>query len=212
MAVITKIQLLRGRRPRYRISLDSSGPFEISDWTLGKCGLRTGDEMTAEKKSEILISESELAAKNCAVNFISYRPRSSEETLMHLVRKGFENPIACRVVEQLQAIGMIDDRTFARMFTRDQIRRKAGRNLIRQKLYHKGIDRHMTDGVLDDLIRPEEEQEAARSLAARRLVLAKRSLGALDPEKRRKRVYDFLIRKGFSFEIAQQTVQQLMKK
>jgi regulatory protein len=131
---------------------------------------------------------------------------------MHLVRKGFENPIACRVVEQLQAIGMIDDRTFARMFTRDQIRRKAGRNLIRQKLYLKGIDRRMTDGVLDDLVRPEEEQESARALAARRLVLAKKSLGALDHEKRKKRMYDFLIRRGFSFEIAQQTVQQLMKK
>ena len=212
MPVITKIQLLRGRRPRYRVSLDSSGQFEISDWTLCKCGLCSGDEITDENISEILVSESELAAKNCAVNLISYRPRSSEETLRHLLRKGFEEPIARRVVEQLQTIGMIDDHTFARMFTRDQIRRKAGRNLIRQKLYLKGIDRQTTDGVLNDLIRPEEEQEAARMLAARRLVLAKRSLGSLDPEKRKKRMYDFLIRKGFSFEIAQHIVQQLIKK
>jgi regulatory protein len=212
LAVITKIQLLRGSRPRYRVSLDSSDQFEISDWTLGRCGLCTGDEITAEKISEILVSESELAAKNCAVNFISYRPRSSEETLVRLVRKGFEESIARRVVKQLQTIGMIDDRTFACMFTRDQIRRKAGRNLIRQKLHLKGIDRQMTDSVLNDLIRPDEEREAARTLAARRLVLAKRSLGVLDPEKRKKRMYDFLIRKGFSFEIAQQTVQQLMKK
>jgi regulatory protein len=212
LPVITKIQLLRGKRPRYRVSLDSSEQFEISDWTLGKNGLCTGDEISSAGISDILISEKELSAKNCAVNYLSYRPRSSEETVAHLIHKKFEEGIARRVTAQLQKIGMIDDRAFACMYTRDQLRRKAGRNLIRQKLFLKGIDRNMTDEVLNELIRPEEEKEAAQSLAARRLTLTKKSLGPLDPDKKKKRLYEFLIRKGFSFEIAQMTVQQLIKK
>ena len=205
--IITKIQRLRGKRPRYCIHLDDSPALELSDWTIGKYGLRKGDEIDDATLAKVAKAETETRAKNIAINYLSYRQRSSKEIRDHLTRKGFDRDACEKVVRDLQSVGLVNDREFARSFIKDRMLRKpSGLALLRQQLMAKGIASEAAAEVLEELVSPQHQQKAAVELLKRRMRLAHRSLSKLDEEKRKKRLIDFLLRRGFSYDITIKTI------
>jgi regulatory protein len=209
--LITKIQRLRGRRPRYDVHLDGTLAFEISDWTIGKFGLRTGDDLDEQIIEKIKMTEKETQAKNIAINYLSYRPRSSKEVIDHLMKKGFTHLCAENVVSYLQSAKMINDLEFAYAFVRDRLKRKpTGKALLHQQLLTKGISSSEIEKILAELISPQSQQSAALQAAKRKMQLVQRSTKKMDTEKRKKRLLDFLLRRGFSYEIAQKAIRTTM--
>ena len=205
--IITKIKRLRGKRQRYSVHLDGVPALELSDWTIGKCGLRTGDDLDEQTVDKIKSTEAETQAKNIAVNYLSYRQRSSKEIIDHLTKKGFEHSCAEDVTRQLQSARMVNDLEFTRVFVRDRLKRKpTGHALLRMQLLAKGISPSMTDKVLAELISPQNQQASAFDAAKRKMRVMQYSKKDLSEEKRKKRLLDFLLRRGFSFEIAIQAV------
>ncbi len=201
--IITKIQRLRGKRSRYGVHLDGSLALELSDWTIGKFGLRTGDDLDEQMVNKIKSAEAETRAKNIAINYLSYRLRSSKEVIDHLIKKGFTRECAEDITHQLQAIRMIDDMKFAQTFVRDRLKRKpTGQALLRQQLLARGIPSVSIDSVLAELISPQSQQASALQAAKRKIQLTRHSTKKIDAEKRKKRLLDFLLRRGFSYEIA----------
>ncbi len=205
--IITKIKRLRGKRHLYSVHIDGEPSLELSDWTIGKCGLRTGDELDEQTVGKIKLAEEETRAKNIAINYLSYRKRSSKEIMEHLTRKGFTRECAENVTHHFQAARMIDDLEFARAFVRDRLKRKPiGKELIRNQLIAKGIKSSMTDMVLAELISLQSQQTSALEAAKRKIKLTQRSKINFNEEKRKKNLLDFLLRRGFSYEIAIKTV------
>ncbi len=181
--------------------------LELSDWTIGKCGLHTGDDLDEQTLDKIKSTEAETQAKNIAINYLSYRQRSSKEIIDHLMKKGFARECAENVTHQLQSMRMVNDLEFARAFVRDRLKRKpTGQALLRMQLMAKGIISSMTDMVLAELISPQSQQASALQAAKRKMQLTKYSKRNLDEEKRKKRLLDFLLRRGFSYEIALKTI------
>ncbi len=211
--IITKIQRLGGRKPHYRVSLEGSQPLELSDWTIGKFGLRKGDDLDDAAVEKIIEAETETRAKSVAVNYLSYRQRSSKEIRDHLMRKGFERELCDKIINNLQSTGMINDREFARSFVKDRLLRKpAGFALFRQQLAAKGIAPDAAEQVLEELVSPQYQQKAALELVKRRMRLAHHSLSKLDAEKRKKRLVDFLLRRGFSYDVTVKTIRATLGK
>jgi regulatory protein len=204
--IITKIKRLRGRRQRYSIFLDGVPALELSDWTIGKCGLRTGDDLDEPAVDNIKSIEAETQAKSIAINYLSYRQRSAKEIIDHLTKKGFARECAQHVIHQLQSAGMVNDLEFARLFVRDRLKRRpTGQALLRMQLLAKGLTPAMADMVLAELITPQSQQISALQVAKRKIQLTRYSKN-LDEEKRKKRLLDFLLRRGFSYEIAIKTI------
>ena len=205
--IITKIKRLRGRRQRYSVHLDGVPTLELSDWTIGKLGLHTGDDLDEHTIDKIKSTEAETQAKNIAVNYLSYRQRSSKEVLDHLMKKGFGHECAEDVIRQLQSAHMINDLEFAYTFVRDRLKRKpTGQALLRMQLLAKGIASSMADTVLAELISQQSQQASALQAAKHKIQLTQYSKRNLDEEKRKKRLLDFLLRRGFSYEIALKTI------
>ena len=205
--IITKIKRIRGKRAQYGVYLDGLLALELSDWTIGKFGLRTGDDLDEQLIDTINSAEAETRAKNIAINYLSYRPRSSKEVTFHLTKKGFEHECAENVTWHLQSIKMIDDNQFARAFVRDRLKRKpTGQALLRQQLLAKGILSAMADKVLTELVSPQSQQASALQAAKRKIQLTQHVSKKIDAEKRKKRILDFLLRRGFSYEIALKTI------
>lgn len=205
--IITKIKRLRGKRQRYSVHLDGVPALELSDWTIGKYGLRTGDDLDEHTVDKIKSTEAETQAKNIAINYLSYRQRSSKEIIDHLIKKGFTRECAEDVTHKLQSVQMVNDLEFARAFVRDRLKRKpTGQALLRMQLLAKGITSSMADMVLAELISPQSQQTSALQAAKRKIQLTKYSKRNLDEEKRKKRLLDFLLRRGFSYEIALKTI------
>jgi regulatory protein len=189
------------------VHLDGVPILELSDWTIGKYGLRTGDDLDELTIDKIKSTEAETQAKNIAINYLSYRQRSSKEIIDHLKKKGFTHECAEDVTRQLQSACMVNDLEFAHAFVRDRIKRKpTGLALLRMQLTAKGIPSSMTDMVLAELISPQSQQASALQAAKRKIELKQYSKRNLDEEKRKKRLLDFLLRRGFSYEIALKTI------
>jgi regulatory protein len=205
--IITRIKRLRGKRQRYSVFLEGAPALEVSDWTIGKCGLRTGDDLDEPTIDKIKSTEAETQAKNNAINYLSYRQRSSKEIIDHLIKKGFTRACAQDVTRQLQTMHMVNDLEFARAFVRDRLKRRpTGQALLKMQLLSKGMTSTMADTVLAELISPQNQQASALQAAQRKLLLTKNSKSNLDGEKRKKRLLDFLLRRGFSYEIALKTI------
>ena len=51
--IITKIKKIRGKRQRYSVHLDGMPALELSDWTIGKLGLHTGEDLDEDTIDKI---------------------------------------------------------------------------------------------------------------------------------------------------------------
>ncbi|HLF20669.1 MAG TPA: RecX family transcriptional regulator, partial [Bacteroidota bacterium] len=138
--VVTKVLRQRGKIPKYSIFLDGKYAFDLSDTTLMKFGITTGKTLQEEMVDKIKDADLFHQGQKTALNYISYRPRSSREVMVRLNEKGFPLGIAQRVVQHFQSVSLINDVEFARMFVRDRLRAKPlGRSLLKQQLSVKGI-------------------------------------------------------------------------
>lgn len=208
---ITKILRRKTRGRTYQIYIDGARAFELSDDVLAEFGLRVGDEITEKAVEQIVTSEARSRAHRIGINYLSYRPRSSKEVVQHLVRKGFSEDLARRTADHLHKLQLLDDTKFARIFVRDRLSRKpVGRAFLRRALQEKGIAPNVVEQVLRDHISEEDQEKAAEEIASRRLRLAKASFDKLAPERRRKRLLEYLLRRGFSNEIAHRTVRSIL--
>lgn len=210
--IVTRITRRKNNRRLYAVFVDGTFSFDASDSVILKFGLRTNDPIDEEKIAAIKASELQKSAQLTAVNYVSYRPRSSREVIDHLHRKGFSKELAESVVHHFESVSLINNLEFARMFVRDKLRRKpTGKALLQKLLAAKGIPSSMIDQVLREHVSDEDQKIAARELAAKRLRLTKRSLTGLDAMKQKQRLTGYLLRHGFSNEIVQKTIQALFR-
>jgi regulatory protein len=205
--LITKIVRSRKERNSYAVFIDEAPAFTVSDEVLLKFGLLTGKRIDERMVEEIASAEAFSRARKIAVNFISYRPRSSKEILDKLTHKGFSSELAKQVVRHLRDGNLVSDLEFARMLVRDKLRGKPmGRGMIRRKLLEKGISFPIIERVLKEYVSEDDEQQAAARLAAKKLNLSRSRFAGLDPKKQQKRLIDYLLSRGFSTEVALKTV------
>lgn len=196
----------------YVVHIDGAAAFDVSDTVLVKYGLRVNDTLDEDRIAAIKAAELEKEAQSTALNYVSYRPRSSREVFEHLTRKRFSKELAESVVGHFQSVSLINNLEFARMYVRDKIRRKpTGTALLRRVLAAKGIPSPIIEQVLSEIICEEDQKEAARELASKRIRLTKRSMGKLDQMKQKQRLMGYLLRHGFSNEIVQKTIQSLFR-
>lgn len=210
--IITRIAKHKNKRRKYVVHIDGAAAFDVGDGVLLKHGLRVNDALDEDRIAAIKAAELENEAQMLALNYISYRPRSSREVFQHLLRKRFSKELAEAVVSHFQSVSLINNFEFARMYVRDKIRRKpTGTALLHKLLAAKGIPSPIIDQVLSEIISEEDQKEAARELASKRMRLTRQSTGKLDLMKQKQRLTGYLLRHGFSSEIVQKTIQHLFR-
>ncbi len=180
----------------------------MSDEIAARFLVSTGDDVTEQRWDEIREAHLRLDARRVAINYLSYRPRSSQEVVRHLVGKKVPAEIAEATAARLRALKMIDDAVFARMYVRDRLRRgNAGPALLRDQLIRKGIARRAAESVVEELLPSAAQVSVAVRLAEQRLRRIR--MRGETPERRRQRIYELLVRKGFSGETARGALREL---
>ena len=97
-------------------------------------------------------------------------------------------------------LGYLDDEEFARTVVREKAR-KYGPRRVSADLRRSGVDAELAQGLVEEEFAERSEVEAARSAAARRY-----NRGGSDAEARR--VYGFLVRRGYSAEVCAQVARE----
>ena len=135
-----------------------------------------------------------------AFNLLGYRARSEGEVRERLRRYGYAEETVGAVVARLKEYGYLDDEEFARLKAREKAR-KYGPRRVAIELRQSGVGEELARGVVEEEFAGREELGEARTAAARRY----NSRGS-DAEARR--VYGFLVRRGYSAEVCAQVARE----
>ena len=140
-----------------------------------------------------------------ALRFLKIRPRSVKELEVKLKDKGFAASEIAEAVEYCKQSRLLDDRAFTVAWVQYRLARPFGFQRIIRELKEKGVEESIIAQAIGRAKEEFSEEEAARALAQRR---AERLTG-IDPVKRKKRVLDFLIRRGFPMEAAYKAIKNI---
>jgi len=145
---------------------------------------------------------------NLSLRYLSYRPRSDKEVLDYLREKQKKTPnltdeIVYKIRGKLQEYKFINDSEFTKFWVeqRTKFKNKPIR-VIKYELKQKGIDHELIDEVLANTDSKDLDVKSARKLASKKMDFYRN----LDPKKRREKVINHLLRKGFNFDVVKNVV------
>ncbi len=201
LKTITKIETQKKRPHRYSVFLDGKFAFGLDDEIAAKFGLKKGQEVNEPTLKKILLGEDENKAKETALRFLSFRRRTEKEIKDKLKQKGFDENIIKRTVEKLKEYDLINDLEFATAWVKERLEYKPrGKRLLEQELWKKGIKKEVIKQVLNESC--QDEDKSALDLLER----IKNRYKNLEPQVAKRRMYGFLLRKGFSYEVISQVM------
>jgi regulatory protein len=179
------------------VFLDGKFAFGVAE--IVAATLRLGAWLSDETILELKAADGVEQAHSRALDFLSYRPRSEAELRQHLIDKGIAEDVIEVVVARLANVGLIDDVAFARYWCDSRAQsRPRGRQMLRYELGQKGIASEAIDEAMDGY-----DEAAAVRLAAEEQA---RRLGHLPPDEARRRLVGRLARRGFSYDLIQETL------
>lgn len=163
--------------------------------------------MEKEKERQIEI-EKEIVkelekAKNIALRYLSYRPRSMAEVNKKLVDKKINDLAIEKTIEFLISYKFINDE----QFTRDWIRyrnliKPMGRKRLMQELYLKGISRDIILSAIEE-ITDEDELSLVKEMIEKKGARQPFNEGELEKFKQK------LLRRGFALNIISKGLREM---
>lgn len=202
MSKITALKTGKGRKKRVNIYLDGEFGFRLEAVTAAEEGLKTGQELSAERIKEITAANDFRRCYETAAVFLGYSPRSEPELREKLQKHGFSGSSIDAAVHRLKEQGLVDDAAFAEFWKEKRDSQSPrSRWLTGLELKRKGVSKELIDRVTGTL---DDEDSACR--AARKKA---RNLPRHDFQIFRRRLGEHLQRRGYDFEIINRTVTRL---
>lgn len=199
------------RAGRYVVELDGQAVGAVSVDRLAELGLRVGGTVDAALRSRLERAAREVACYDRATDALARRARSRSELTRWLRTREFTASEIDPALDKLAALGLLDDRAYARGFARSRLSvgRGYGPRRVAAELARRGVSREIVDEVLAELRDegPADEQTAIEAVAARKW----RTLAALEPQVARRRLIGFLSRRGFSTGAIAAVVRQISR-
>lgn len=199
---ITKIEQQLKNLTRYNIYIDGEFVLGVYDDTLLKYQLRKGDDITAEKLTEIREYDEYNYGKNIAYKFLSYKPRSIKEVKNKLTYKKISKESVEKIIEHLKKYQFLNDENYAKLYLEQRISNKGmGKSMVTFKMIDKGIDKEMISKVIDENYPEDKQIEAGKKLLEKYL---KKKQKIEDKLELKKKCYQYLFSRGFSYSIISQ--------
>lgn len=200
MPIVTAIKPQRSKK-RVNIHLDGKFGFGIDLENSVKLGLKVEQELSEEEIEKIIKKAEFQKAYDKIVRFASLRPRSEKEINDWLRKYKVHKSIHKELFNRLKRLDMLDDRKFAQWWVDQRLSfRPRGKRALFAELRQKGIDRDLIKEVLDET--KVDEEKIAFNLLKKRSYRWK-NLGKLEAKKK---MGEFLARKGFNWEIIKQAI------
>ena len=208
MPRITSLTASR-RTGRVELELDGETWGSLPDSIVQARSLQEGQSLDGTELealgTEVALAEALSAALSC----LAYRPRSRTELQRHLRRKGHAEGPAQTAIGRCEELGYIDDRAFALSFVRDRIRfRPSGRRRLMSELRARGVGAADADAALEEAFREfaVSELDLLRQSAVRRA----RALRSVERSAARRRLFGYLLRRGFAGADVRLVVDELL--
>ncbi len=214
---ITSVEPQKKNTHRFNIFLDGIFAFGADEDLVVEHRLIVG-KIIDPKDLEKLLFEAEVGKlMERMYGLFNIRQRSEREVKDYLKNlsykrkiKGDEEipPIAIDLlIEKLKQKGLLNDEEFAKAWVQARSKKK-GLVVIKGELFRKGIDREIIEQVTGEESLGSRQQIVAEQLLVKRWDRFK-NLPSLE---KRKKSYDFLLRRGFDYEMVSEIIEKLIKK
>jgi regulatory protein len=193
------------KRNRRRVNVHIDGHFAFGLAAIEAMRLEVGQYLSAAEIARLKERDQIEVAYDYALTFLSHRPRSCAEVRRRLTQKAFDSQSIEKVISRLSRAGLLDDQAFTRYWieNRDTFKPRSSRAL-RYELRQKGV----ADSIIDDLLSDYDEGDAAYRAAFSQVQKLARQYH--DNDALRSKLLAFLNRRGFSFDIARDTVEKVL--
>jgi len=202
MSKITALRAGRGREKRVNVFLDERFAFSLGAEVVMKEGLQVGQELSTGQVELLTGSDHRQRCLNAAYRYLSYRPRSESEVREKLQRRGFDSDCTEAAISRLREQGLVDDAVFAQFWkeNRESFNPRSQR-LTRLELKRKGVGSDVIEQVTADV----DDGDSAYRAALGRV----RRLPMSDYQGFRRRLGEYLRRRGFHYEVINHTVERV---
>lgn len=188
MKKITEIKEAK-KSTRFNVFTEEGFAFSLSAKGIFECKISAGKVFSEEEFERIERYAEDEKTFSEAVRLLGYRDFSEKELLRRMRRDGTDGT---KAVEKLVELGYIDDERYARGLIEKSVS-KYGRTRIEQDLRRRGIDRELTERLLDEAF-------AEPSSAAFDALCKRQKTRALSDLKEKNRAYAYLMRRGFGHD------------
>lgn len=190
------------RKRRYDVRIDDARVVPLSREVLAAANLRVGQELDDSRVAELEAAEARHTAMTAALRLLSYRQRSEREMWDALRSRRIPEAIAGETLDRLRQLRLLDDQAFAEAWTESRQRNSPrGRRMLLAELAQKGIEREVAQASAAEI-----DEEAAALRAGRK---RSRTFGGLEFREFRRRLGNFLARRGFGYDVCEATIRQL---
>ncbi len=202
MAKITALYAGEIRRKRVNIYLDGKFAFSLEARVVAEEKLHVEQVLSAEQIEVLKKADHLERCFNAAVHYLNYRPRSEPELRERLHRRGFIDDSIEAVIIRLKELGLVNDTSFAQFWknNRESFSPRS-RWLTRLELRQKGVAEDIIDQIVDSI----DDEDSAYRAALKKA----HSLPRTDYKIFRRRLGEYLKRRGFSYGVIKNTVNRI---
>ena len=200
MRKITALQVQKKNPNRINIHLDGEYAFGLA--RIVAAWLHIGQTLDEEKIAKLQAEDARERAMQQAMLFLSYRARSEKEIRQNLSKHEIPDVVIEETLDRLRRNGFADDKQFANAWVENRSTfRPRGRRALTLELRQKGIDDATIESALEDVDEDTLAYEAGQKKA--------RKLKVQEWSEFRKKMSDFLARRGFSYSVIAPIVSRL---
>ena len=199
-----KITAKQGRGTKIHIHIDGEYLLTVDEDFWFSSGYVSGDEIDDGDLAAFREAAGSRLAFNSAMFSLDMRDHSEREIRQKLARK-YDEQAVDTAVEKLLDLGLVNDRRYAELLTRELFeRKKYGKNRVRSELYRKGIASEIVNEVLEEY-ENENEPDNVQTIVD---IIRKKYYNKLIDEKSRQRVVAALVRLGYAFSDIRQAMRE----
>jgi len=200
MKKITAITVQKKNPDRVNIYLDGEFAFGVARITAA--WLKNGDLLSEEKIARLLAEDEREWAYQQSLLYLSYRARSEKEIRQNLRKHEVSEEVIEETLERLRKAGLANDNEFAQTWVENRSTfRPRSKRALSIELRQKGLDNETIQASLSNV----DEEALAYQAGSKRAPRFKN----LEWSEFRKKLSEFLARRGFSYSVTSPVVSRL---
>lgn len=200
MRKITAIEAQKNNPKRVNLYLDGEFAFGLDRFVAA--WLTVGQSLEEEKIAKLQAEDAQEKAYQQAMLFLSYRARSETEVRKNLEKHEIPSAVIDQTIGRLREERLVNDGQFAQAWVANRSEfRPRSRRALTVELRQKGL----TEADIKSATEAVNEESLAYAAAQKRV----RRLDELEWSEFRKKLSEFLARRGFGYDVITPTVKRL---
>ena len=204
MGKITAIKEANKAGKKVGVYIDGKMALSVNIETALQEHLKPDVEVNSDWLADLKRKDDNVRCRAAAERLLAFRPRSERELQERLRRSGFTDCTIDSVIGRLKEQELVNDSVFAGFWKENrEAFAPRSRYLTRLELMKKGVTAEIAEQTVSSI----DDSETAYQIAAKRAA----RMTAADYSEFRKRLADFLKRRGFDYDTIKQTVEKVWK-